>query len=107
MNSLSGRGCVGLNLGDRDLLNQVLTLGASGAEGSGKAPQVGPLSHMPLWPIMLKRLSPVGRGTQQPFLQDTKLLSFFLPTSFYSPTLPCLGVFAHIPVIATFNHVVS
>lgn len=37
----------------------------------------------------------------------TKLHSFFLPTSFYSPTLPCLGVFAHIAVTATFNHVVS
>ena len=49
-------------------------------------------------------------GPSGPFFRAqncTKLHSFFLPTSFYSPTLPRLGVFAHIAITATFNHVVS
>ena len=77
----------------RDLLNQVLTLGASGAEGSGKAPKVGPLSHMPLWPIMLMRLSPGGRGTQRPFLQGTNLhkASFLFSSHFFLLTDPSMS----------------
>lgn len=103
---------MGLNVGDkRDLLNQVTALGAARTEGGARAPQAGPLFHLPLWPIVLSEvLFWCKRDVTSPFFRAqscTKLLSIFLPTSFYSLALLCLRYFAHIAVTATFNHIMS
>lgn len=93
------------------LSNQVTALGAARGESGDTDALVGSLSHMPLWPTLLSEsLSLDKRSISSPFFRAqsyTKLLSFSLPTSFYSLAFLCPGFFAHIAFIATFNHIMQ